>query len=248
MNLITYNTQNGIARLAMERAEKKNALTLAMYTAMAEHLEAVNADKSARVVMITGVPGTFSAGNDIQDFISSASQGALGEPILRFLRALVRCEKPLLAMVDGVAVGVGTTMLLHCDYVLVSERSVFSTPFVDLGLVPEAGSSLLMPRIIGRHHAFEFLALGRRWDAKKALSLGLVNEVAREDEIEARAQDIAREIAGKPPKALALTRRLLRGDPAETLARIDEEAEHFKACLTGAEAMQAFSNFMTRKR
>ena len=248
MTHIGFEVEAGVAHLRMLRADKKNALTMAMYTAMAGHLEAANSDTSIRVIVISGAPGAFSAGNDIQDFIAASSSGALGEPVLRFLRALVRCEKPLVGAVDGVAVGVGTTMLLHCDYVLASRRSTFATPFVDLGLVTEAASSLLGPRLLGPQRAFEFFALGRRWDAQKALWAGMINEVVEEDGIEARASEVAAEIAAKPPNALAITRRLLRGDRSEILARIDEEAEHFKACLSGAEAMQAFTAFMTRKK
>lgn len=248
MEPITYQLDDGVALMRMNRAEKKNAITLAMYTAMAEYLEAVNDEAALRAVVIAGTPGAFSAGNDIQDFIANAGQGALGEPILRFLRALVACDKPLIAAVDGVAVGVGTTMLLHCDYILASKRSTFATPFVDLGLVPEAGSSLLGPRLLGAPRAFELLALGRRWDADKALSFGLINEAVDGDGVEVRALEVAAELAAKPPKALAITRRLLRGSREEALARIDEEAEHFKTCLTGPEAMQAFTNFMTRRK
>lgn len=248
MTSISYWVESAVAHLRMDRAEKKNALTMAMYTAMAGHLEAVNGAADVRAVIIAGAPGVFSAGNDIQDFIQAASAGELGEPVLRFLRALVNCEKPLIAAVDGAAVGVGTTMLLHCDYVVASERAVFSTPFVDLGLVPEAGSSLIGPRRFGSALAFEFFALGRRWDAAKALSTGLINEVVAAEKVDQRAGAVAAEIAAKPPNAMAISKRLLGSGKEEILQRIDEEAGHFKACLQGPEAMQAFAAFMTRKK
>ncbi|OQW49656.1 crotonase/enoyl-CoA hydratase family protein [Candidatus Raskinella chloraquaticus] len=248
MTSISYHAEGGVALMRMDRADKKNALTLAMYSAMARHLEAANNDSALRAVLIAGVPGAFSAGNDLQDFIAASSSGGLGDPVLHFLRALVGCNKPLVAAVDGVAVGVGVTMLLHCDYVVASQRSTFATPFVDLGLVPEAASSLLGPRLLGPQRAFELFALGRRWDARKALSAGLINDMIEDEGTEARAIEVAREITAKPPNAMAITKRLLRSDRDEVLARIDEEAEHFKACLRGPEAMQAFTAFMTRKK
>ena len=248
MTSISYHAEGGVALMRMDRADKKNALTMAMYAAMAKHLEAANDDPDLRVIVIAGVPGAFSAGNDIQDFIAASSTGALGEPILHFLRALVGCDKPLVAAVDGVAVGVGVTMLLHCDYVVASQRSTFATPFVDLGLVPEAASSLLGPRLLGPQLAFELFALGRRWDARKALSAGLINDMIEDEHTEARGREVAREIAAKPPNAMAITKRLLRSGRELVLARIDEEAEYFKACLRGPEAMQAFAAFMTRKK
>ena len=245
---ISYDIKGAVALLTLNRAEKKNALTTAMYDALASHLEAVNGEETIRAIKIAGSPGVFSAGNDIQDFIQAASAGNLGGSVLRFLRALVKCDKPLVAAVDGVAVGVGTTLLLHCVYVVASERAQFATPFVDLGLVPEAGSSLLGPRVLGPQRAFEFFGLGRKWDAHKALASGLINELVPSESVEARALEVAEEIAAKPPKAMAITRALLRPDRAEILARIDAEAEHFKACLQGPEAMQAFTAFMTRKK
>lgn len=248
MTSISYHAEGGVALMRMDRADKKNALTMAMYAAMAEHLVAANNDPALRAMVIAGAPGAFCAGNDLHDFIAAASGGGLGEPILRFLRALVGCNKPLVAAVDGVAVGVGVTMLLHCDYVVASQRSTFTTPFVDLGLVPEAASSLLGPRLLGPQRAFELFALGRRWDARKALSAGLINDMIEDEGTEMRAIEVSREIAAKPPNAMAITKRLLRSDRDVVLARIDEEAEHFKACLSGPEAMQAFTAFMTRKK
>lgn len=203
MTSISYHAEGGVAFMRMDRADKKNALTLAMYSAMARHLEAANNDPALRAVLIAGVPGAFSAGNDLQDFIAASSSGGLGEPILRFLRALVGCNKPLVAAVDGVAVGVGVTMLLHCDYVVASQRSTFATPFVDLGLVPEAASSLLGPRLLGPQRAFELFALGRRWDARKALSAGLINDMIEDEGTEARAIEVAVKL---PPSRQTLWR------------------------------------------
>jgi enoyl-CoA hydratase/carnithine racemase len=244
---VTFTVEDGVATLRLARPEKKNALTLAMYARMAEHLEAAGREPTLRCVLIAGAPGVFCAGNDIEDFMRFAGQGSgLGAPILRFLKALVACERPLVAAVDGPAVGVGTTMLLHCDHILCSERATFATPFIDLGLVPEAASSLVGPMRFGHPRAFELLVMGRRWDAAKALAVGLVNAVV--PDVEAAGLAAAREIAAKAPQALALSRKLLRGDPAAILARIDEEAAHFEARLQTPEAMQAFMAFMTRRK
>jgi enoyl-CoA hydratase/carnithine racemase len=167
---------------------------------------------------------------------------------MRFLTALVRCEKALVAAVDGVAVGVGTTMLLHCDHVIASARSTFSTPFVDLGLTPEAGSSLIAPRLMGQQLAFELLVMGRRFDAAKAMRAGFVTEVVAADDVEETALRAASEIAAKPPGALAIARALLRGHGADILERIQEESQHFRERLASPEAAQAFMAFLSRKK
>lgn len=248
MSTTEFATADGIATLRMTRPEKKNALTVAMYEVMANHLEGANDNSDIRCIIIAGAPGIFCAGNDIEDFLQFAGKGALGEPVLRFIRALVTSQKPLLAAVDGAAIGIGTTMLLHCDHVIASDRSVFATPFVDLGLLPEAGSSLIAPRLLGHQRAFELLAMGRRWDAARAEANGIVNEVVPHDALEARAHAVAQEIAGKAPEALALTRRFLRGDPADILVRVEAESKAFRERLTSPEARQAFMGFLARKK
>lgn len=245
---VSHGVADGIATIRLERPERKNALTLAMYTALTESLTEAQADSSVRCVLFAGHPGTFCAGNDVQDFIAFAGSGRLGQPIIDFLHALVACRLPLVAAVDGPAVGIGTTLLMHCDHVVASDRSVFATPFVDLGLVPEAASSLIGPRLMGHARAFELLVMGRRWTAAKAEAAGLVNTVVAAEALEETALAAAREIAGKAPEALAISRALLRGSPDDILQRMHEEADHFAARLGSPEAQQAFMAFLSRRK
>jgi enoyl-CoA hydratase/carnithine racemase len=231
--------------LRFDRPEKKNAITGAMYDALADALEAASRDDAIGVSVVLGSPEVFTAGNDIGDFIRMVSQGAaFGEPILRFLRALATHDRPLLAGVDGLAVGVGTTLLLHCDYVLATPRSLLRTPFTGLGLVPEAASTLLAPRVIGHARAFELLVMGQDFGADRALSAGLVNAVVAPEALEPQLLAAARELAARPRQAVLASRRLLKGDPAEILARIDAEAALFAERLASREAQEAFAAFM----
>jgi enoyl-CoA hydratase/carnithine racemase len=249
MTKLVLITDDGPVRtIRMNRPEKKNALTMAMYAAMAEGIETAPAAK-VRCLLIGGAPTAFCAGNDIGDFLQAAmGGGALGAPILRFLHALARCEIPLVAAVQGNAVGVGTTMLMHCDHVVASSEARFSTPFVSLGLVPEAASSLIAPRLLGHARAFSLLVMGKPLNTDEAKAAGLINTVAPPDAVEAEAMKAAQHITGLPPQAVLASRRLMRGNPDEIVARIDEEAEEFKARLKSAEAQAAFTAFMTRKR
>jgi enoyl-CoA hydratase/carnithine racemase len=238
-----------VRTVRMNRPDKKNALTLPMYDAMAAAIEDAPKNPALRCLLIAGAPNGFCAGNDIGDFIKMATgEGALGAPILRFLHALARCEMPLIAAVQGNAVGVGTTMLMHCDHVVAANDARFSTPFVGLGLVPEAASSLLAPRIMGHVRAFSLLVMGRPLGADDAKAAGLVNSVVAADAVEAEAMKAAREIAALPQQGVLASRRLMRGAPDEIVARIDEEAELFKTRLRSAEARAAFEAFMMRKR
>ncbi|HRE21990.1 MAG TPA: crotonase/enoyl-CoA hydratase family protein [Rhabdaerophilum sp.] len=245
---ITAHREGAVLVLTMNRADKKNALTGEMYSALAAGLAEANADAAIGATLILGQPGIFCAGNDIKDFIGFAMGGGLGAPILDFLRALVNNGKPLIAGVDGGAVGIGTTMILHCDYALASERAVFATPFVDLALVPEAGSSLLAPNLMGNRLAFEMLVMGERFSAERAASVGLVNRVVPSASLAEEALVVAARIAAKPREAVAISRRLLRGDTAPLLARIEEEAEAFKERLRSAEARAAFEAFLTKPK
>src|SRR5262245_40722686 len=174
-DLIKVTDDEAIRTVRMSRPDKRNALTLAMYTAMADAIEDAGARVAIRCLVFAGAPGAFTAGNDLQDFVAMASgTGGLGEPIVRFLHALARCDKPLVAAVAGNAVGVGTTMLLHCDHVVASTDARFSTPFVNLGLVPEAASSLVAPRRMGHARAFSLLVMGRPMNAEAAKDAGIV--------------------------------------------------------------------------
>jgi enoyl-CoA hydratase/carnithine racemase len=233
----------------MNRPEKKNALTMAMYDALAAAIEGTGKDPALRCLLIAGAPTGFCAGNDIGDFLKMAGEGgALGAPILRFLYALARCATPLVAAVQGNAVGIGTTMLMHCDHVVAASDARFHTPFVGLGLVPEAGSSLIAPRLMGHPRAFALLVMGRPLDAEEAKAAGLINSVVAPEAVEAEAMQAARAIAALPPQGVLASRRLMRGKPDEIVARIDEEAALFKTRLQSAEARAAFEAFMTRKR
>jgi enoyl-CoA hydratase/carnithine racemase len=247
--LVLISDDGPIRTVRMNRPEKKNALTMAMYDAMAAAIEGAGTTSALRCLLIAGAPTAFCAGNDINDFLQAAgASGALGQPILRFLYALARCETPLVAAVRGNAVGVGTTMLMHCDHVVTASDARFSTPFVGLGLVPEAASSLIAPRLMGQARAFSLLVMGRPLTADEAQAAGLINTVVAPDTVEAEAMKAAREIAALPPQGVLASRRLLRGKPDEIVARIDEEAELFKTRLQSAEARAAFQAFLTRKR
>lgn len=246
MNDILSSRDGAVLTLRMNRAEKKNALTGAMYSALTEGLKSANADDGVGAVVILGQPGIFCAGNDIKDFIAFAMGGGIGQPILEFLRALVANEKPLVAGVDGAAIGIGTTMILHCDYAIASPRAVFATPFVDLGLVPEAASSLIVPQLMGNRLAFEMLAMGSRFDAGRARETGLVNRIAELDTLETELRETAEAIAAKPREAVKLARKLIRGDQSAILARIDEEAKLFSERLVSKEARQAFEAFLAK--
>jgi len=238
----------GVRTIRMNRPEKKNALTLAMYDAMAAAIEDAGARDDVACILLAGQAGGFCAGNDIVDFVEMTKTGALGAPILRFLHALNRADKPLVAAVAGRAVGVGTTMLLHCDHVVAAEDALLSTPFVALGLVPEAGSSLIAPRLMGHARAFELLVMGRALSAAAAKEAGIVNAVVPAAELESAALAAARTIAALPPHAVAASRRLMRGTLAQIDGQIDAEAEAFRKRLSSPEAKAAFAAFLNKKK
>jgi enoyl-CoA hydratase/carnithine racemase len=233
--------------LRLNRPEKKNALTDVMYDLMSDALESAAANAALRCVVIAGSPAAFTAGADLNDFLRAAHGEGLRSQAVRFLHCLANAGKPLVAAVEGVAVGVGTTLLLHCDYAVAGDSARFQTPFVHLGLVPEAASSLLMPRLMGPRRAFELLVMGRPFGATDAKAAGLVNEVVPAGDAEAAALTAARHIATLPAEAVALSRRLIRGDAAEIAARIDEEAAMFRERLKSDEARAAFEAFFSRK-
>ena len=244
--MIEIEHSGAVQRIRLKRPEKKNALTGEMYAALAEALE--QPADSVRAHLLSGVPGAFTAGNDIGDFLAMAEGGMQDTPVVRFLRALAHCETPIVAAVDGLAIGIGTTLLFHCDMVFASSRSLFRTPFLDLGLVPEAGASLLAPRAMGHARAFELLCLGEPFDAERAQAAGFVNHVVAEDELETRALAAASAIAAKPAEAMRMSRGLLWGDRTELRRRMDEEIERFSERLASEEAKTAFTAFMARSR
>lgn len=246
MSEIEVETARGVMIVRMNRPDKKNAINTAMYRSMAEALTVANSDGSVRAVCIFGGPGAFCAGNDIGDFLAIAEGRQPPSEVHAFLRALATSTKPLVAGVDGLAVGIGTTMLMHCDLAYASRASVFRTPFLDLGLTPEAASSLIGPKLMGDQRAFALLALGDSFDAEAAREAGLVYAVL-ENGVEEAALDAARRLAAKPEQALAAARWLLRGSPAAVLERIDLEIDYFTERLVSKEAREAFKAFMGRK-
>jgi len=245
---IIVSNDGPIRKIRMNRPDKKNALTLAMYDAMATAIEDAGKEPSVRCLLLAGAPEVFCAGNDLNDFVAMATGGELGEPIVRFLHALARFEKPMVAAVSGAAVGVGTTMLLHCDQVIASDTAVLLTPFVSLGLLPEAGSSLLAPRLMGPARAFSLLVMGKSLSAEEAKAAGIVNAVVPSAQLDAQALAVAREIAALPAESVMVARRLIRGSADEVVARIDTEVEEFKIRLASKEAKAAFAAFLNKKR
>ena len=237
----------GVCEVCLNRPEKRNAITFLMYEQLTRALGAAQADEAVRAVLLSGEGASFSAGNDLQDFLSGPALSA-AHPAMQFLRTLATFGKPLLAAVQGQTVGIGVTLLLHCDLIVAARSAQFTLPFVALGLVPEAGSSLLLPRLIGHQRAAERLFLGQPFNADTAYRLGLVNSVVEERSLLEEARALARAVAQQPADALAATRRLLRGDPGELLARIEEEARIFGAQLQSEEFRARVRAFLTRGR
>ncbi|ASV87154.1 enoyl-CoA hydratase/isomerase family protein [Ochrobactrum quorumnocens] len=245
---ILIERQGSVQIIRLNRADKKNAITRAMYAAMAKALVDGDADDAVRVHVFLGVPGAFSSGNDMQDFMAAASGGNMGNDIMDFLAALSGAKKPIVSGVDGLAIGIGTTIHLHCDLTFATNHALFRTPFVDLGFVPEAASSLLAPPLMGHQKAFALLALGHGFDAQAALEAGIVFKVVESGELETEVLKAAEEIAAKPPQAMQIARRLMRM-PAEPVAdRIAREARHFAERLTSNEAREAVMAFLSRKK
>ena len=245
---VAVHAEDGVQIIRFDRVEKKNALTSQMCEVAADALAFGEGNSRVRAFLIAGMPGIFSAGHDIGELRAFAAGGKIGESPLRFIKTIATVEKPLIAAVDGLAVGVGATILFHCDYVVASEWSVFSAPFVDLGLSPEAASSLLAPRLIGYHRAFELLVMGEQFDAERAYQAGLVNRVVAAEQVEAVALASAKALSAKPAEAVRWSRRLLRGDRREVLARIDQETAGFGELLQSRDARDALQAFLNRKR
>lgn len=246
--LIDKRRDGAVQIVRMNRPDKKNALTAAMYQALADALDETASDPALHVTLLLGVPGAFTAGNDIGDFLKVAMSGSRdSNAVFNFLERLIVAKKPVVAGVDGLAIGVGVTLLMHCDHVVASSRSTFKTPFVDLGLLPEAGSSLIAPRIMGHHRAFAMLAMGETFTAEAAREAGLVNKLVADGDLDQAALAAAAVIAAKPAEAMAISRDLIRGNRADILARMKEEAVLWEARLKSDEARQAFMAFMARK-
>ena len=250
MNEILINTDKGagVCTLTLNRVERKNSINVAMYTALSDALDAATQDAAVRAVVIQGHESIFSAGNDIGDFLNVPPAGQ-DSPVFRFLRGISTFTKPIVAAVCGPAVGIGTTMLLHCDLVYAGDNAAFSMPFVNLGLCPEAASSLLVPQLMGYHRAAEALLLGEPFTAETALEVGLINRIVPPSEANALAQQQARKLAAKPLSSLIETKRLMKASNAPLLAaRMTEEGASFGRMLKEPAAREAFTAFMEKRR
>jgi len=248
MTDILVDTSLGVMTITLNRVDKKNSLTGAMYTAMADALAQAQADDAVRAVVFQGHETIFSAGNDIGDFLS-APPASLDAPVFNFLRGISTFTKPIVAAVCGPAVGIGTTMLFHCDLVYAGDNAMFSMPFVNLGLCPEAASSLLAPQLMGYGRAAEALLLGDPFMAEAALEMGLISRIVPPSEAAALAQRQAQKLAAKPVNSVIQTKRLMRqGQASLVAARIVEEAQTFGRMLGEPAAKEAFSAFMEKRK
>ena len=248
MEHIKTHIANAVLTIELARPEKKNALTVAMYQAMTEAIHAARADTTVRALLITGQPGVFTSGNDLADFLQHPPEGA-DSPVFQFMRALLDCEKPVVAAVTGAAVGIGTTLLLHCDLVYVAQDARLLMPFVNLGLVPEFASSLLLPRLLGRVQAAEKLLLGEPFTGLEAVALGLANQALPSAEVLAHARQVAQRFTALPPGAVCDSKRLLRAELGERIeATIRAEGAVFAQRLMSAEAIEAFRAFFEKRR
>jgi enoyl-CoA hydratase/carnithine racemase len=244
---IVTSIADAILEIRLNRPEKKNALSLSMYTAMADALAGADANSAVRVIVITGTDGCFTSGNDVADFLQYNPTGT-ESPAIRFLQTLSAAGKPVIAAVTGLAVGIGVTMLLHCDLVYAADSATFQLPFVNLGLVPEAASSMLLPRVMGHQRAAELLLFGERFDARTAREAGLVNAVCPANELGALVQQRAAALAAKPPASLRITKALMKREPESVSARMTEEGKHFGRQLGSPEAREAMEAFMQRRK
>ncbi len=251
MSIKTY-TLNGVLTIEMARPEKKNALTAAMYQSMADALHAAGDDKTVRAVLITGQPGIFTSGNDIEDFMSRppiTGGGASVPSVLQYMHALLECDKPVVAAVTGAAIGVGTTMLLHCDFVYVSDEARLAMPFVSLGVVAEFASSLLLPQLMGHQRAAEKLLLGEPFSGANAVECGLANAVLPAGEVLNHARRVAERFNHLPPGAVQDTKRLIRGPQRELITKtLLAENILFASRLRSPEATEAFQAFFQKRK
>lgn len=245
---VRIERQGGLLAITLARPDRRNAITVEMYSALADAVELAAQDEQVRLVTIAGEGQDFTAGNDLNDFLAALPRLSDDIPVWRFLRALARNPVPLVAAVQGNAVGIGTTMLLHCDLVIAEESARFSLPFVDLGLVPEAASSLLLPRLAGRRRAARFLLLAEPFGAREAEQAGLVSHVVLDGTLSSALAEVAGRLLAKPAEALKLTQALLRkGAQDEMLERMELENSHFSERLQSDEVREAITAFFARK-
>ncbi|MBK4733566.1 enoyl-CoA hydratase [Noviherbaspirillum pedocola] len=245
---IASHVEGGICSIEFNRPEKKNAITAAMYAAMADALESAEKDAAVRVILFSGAGGIFTAGNDLEDFMKQPPAGE-SSPVFRFMEALRHASKPVVAVVGGAAIGIGTTMLLHCDLVYASENAKLSLPFVQLGLCPEFGSSLLLPLLAGHQRAAEKLMLGEPFSAQEAQAFGLVNRVVGNEELHAFARAQAAKLAALPASSLRETKRLMKAAQRDAVStQMADEGAQFRRMLNAPEAKEAFTAFFEKRK
>jgi enoyl-CoA hydratase/carnithine racemase len=245
---IDFQIADGVARIGINRPEKKNALTVAMYTGLVEAFQQAESAQAVRVLLVHGTEDCFTAGNDLQDFMNSPPADD-SSPTVQFLKAIHAARKPIVAAVAGPAVGIGTTLLLHCDLIYADPNTRFQLPFVNLGLCPEAGSSFLLPRLVGHPRAAELLLFGETFSAATALEFGLINGITPEGQAVVSAAAKAKLLAERPAASLLLTKALLKKAHFRVVAEtIDDELAHFGARLKSPEAAEAFRAFFERRK
>lgn len=248
MDILTRKEQ-GILTIEFNRPEKKNAITTAMYRMMADAIQDAEGDATVRAILITGKPEVFTAGNDLEDFLKHSSSDIESLPVWRFMRALSSTAKPVVAAVAGNAVGIGTTLLLHCDLVYAADNAKFAMPFTQLGLCPEFASSMLLPQIAGYPRAAEKLLLGEAFSAAEAYDMRLVSRVLPLVELLPYAQTKAAALVALPASSLRVTKRLMKQAQAEAIAAcMSEEGRHFGEMLRAGEAKEAFTAFFEKRR
>ena len=246
---VKVERRDNVLSITLARPDRRNAITVAMYAALAEAIEGASADSAVRVIIFRGEGQDFAAGNDLADFLTALPRDTTEIPVWRLLRALATCEIPLVAAVHGNCVGIGTTLLLHCDLVIAEEGTRFSLPFVDLALVPEAASTLLLPRLAGRRRAARYLLLGETFGVEEALDIGLVSHAASTGGLDEMLNSIVERLLEKPPEALLQTQRLLRtGQSDEVLQRMKLEGEIFAERLGSAETKEAITAFFEKRK
>ncbi|MFH1870683.1 MAG: enoyl-CoA hydratase [Pseudomonadota bacterium] len=239
---------DGVFHIQMARPEKKNALTAEMYRCMADALADADSDPAVRVILISGAGGNFTAGNDLADFLATPPMDE-SAPVYRFIEGFSRLEKPFVAAVEGVAIGVGTTMLLHCDLVYAGSSARFALPFANLGLTPEAASSLLLPLRAGHARAAEMLMLGEAFSAQTALEVGIANAVLPDAQVLAHAMERCRKLTTQPASSLRLTKQLMKRAPSALIREtMNAEAEVFRERLVSPEAKEAFAAFFDKRK
>jgi enoyl-CoA hydratase/carnithine racemase len=248
---IIVTDEDSTRTIIMRRPEKKNTLTQEMYLAMSDAIDTAQSNPAIRCLVLAGSSGVFTAGNDISDFLQAATakdDGARPRNAVIFLQSLVNNRKPIVAAVDGIAIGIGTTMMFHCDYVIASTTTTFQSPFIQYGLVPEGASSLLLPRMVGHQRAFSMLVMGRPISAQDGREAGFVNTVVPPGHAIVEARKVAREICALPADAVTISRKLLKLPTDEIVRRIGEEDHVFGERMRSPEAIAAFQNFFLRRK